>query len=445
MCYNAIDLGENSMRFLLELFNTWIYFRCVLNIGELFFCFTQRKWKYKKEILGIVVFLSTIIMLYADIGLKAIIYFASVFVVLCIWFKEKTKILLCFYLGVTIVIAMLSTLFEVITMQVLLFFGIEEISYVFRVVNLLIIFICIRIVGNYFITKYASGFKSISAKYWMLFTIILIVDAVVVLLLGDFVLNVLNAERKYIAIISYWCVVIGLLIQLVLLINTLVTRNVHKENEKLAKQFLESQNEHYQYLEKREHETKKFRHDIKNHLMLLENFMNNQKYDEAEEYLKTINQKVSTFSNQISVNNGIADAILNRFYTEAKEKGITLKVSGHFPMECYITAYDICTVFSNLLSNAIRAELEAEGKEVLVNIKYTNDKVLLTVENDYVNELYEVDGVFKTTKEDSIGHGYGLSNVKECVETNGGYLSIATENHRFKVMIMMLNEKEDML
>ena len=267
----------------------------------------------------------------------------------------------------------------------------------------------------------------------------------VLLLLGDFILNSLQAEYKYIPIFFYGCVVIGLFIQLVLLINTLVTRNVHKENEKLAKQFLESQNEHYQYLEKREHETKKFRHDIKNHLILLENMINTHKYDEAKEYLDMINDKVISFSSQISVNNGIADAILNRFYTEAKEKGITLKVSGHFPMDCYITAYDICTIFSNLLSNAIRAELEAEGKAVLVLIKYTEDKVLLTIENDYVNELNEVDGVFKTTKTDSLGHGYGLSNVKECAEKNGGYLSIATENHRFKAMVMMLNEKEGML
>ena len=223
------------------------------------------------------------------------------------------------------------------------------------------------------------------------------------------------------------------------------TRNVHKENEKLAKQFLESQNEHYQYLEKREHETKKFRHDIKNHLILLENLINNQKYDEAEAYLQTINEKVSTFSNQVSVNNGIADAILNRFYIEAQEKGIALKVSGHFPMDCYITAYDICTILSNLLSNAILAETESKGKEVLVNIKYTDDKVLLTVENNYAHELDEVDGVFKTTKKDSLGHGYGLSNVKECVEKNGGNISISTENQRFKVMIMMLNENEEML
>lgn len=406
------------MEFVLETINTIIYFGCVKNIGELFLNYKLKRLKYEKIFYIIIGIMVAGIMLYSNIGIDSIVHVMGILIVEYICFREDIKRLMGLYIGTTAVLSMLFMLFNVVLTEVSLLVDITDSYNITKIVSSFAVFVCIRLIGKYYNKKYESGLKSIDIKYWILFMLVLFIDSSVMVVIGDFILNTVQVQRRYIAIISYCGVVIGLLIQLVLLINTLVTRNVHKENEKLAKQFLESQNEHYQYLEKREHETKKFRHDIKNHLMLLESFMNNQKYDEAEEYLKTINQKVSTFSNQISVNNGIADAILNRFYTEAKEKGITLKVSGHFPMECYITAYDICTVFSNLLSNAIRAELEAEGKEVLVNIKYTNDKVLLTVENDYVNELYEVDGVFKTTKEDSIGHGYGLSNVKECVETN---------------------------
>ena len=433
------------MEFVLEFINTFVYFGCVINIGELFLDYRQRHIKSKTPILLIVALFASIIMLYPNIWSEIIIHAVSIVIVSCVCFQENWRNIFGLYIGTTAVLSVLSMLFNVISTEVLYFFEINDADNMANVINLIIILLCIRTIGKFYKEKYANGLKNIGAKYWALFIIIMFFDAFVLLLLGDFVLNDLQAERKYIPVFSYWCVVIGLLIQLVLLINTLVTRNVHKENEKLAKQFLESQNEHYQYLEKREHETKRFRHDIKNHLILLENLINNQKYNEAEAYLKTINEKVSTFSNQVSVNNGIADAILNRFYIEAQEKGIMLKVSGHFPMDCYITAYDICTILSNLLSNAILAETETEGKEVLVNIKYTDDKVLLTVENDYAHELDEVDGVFKTTKKDSLGHGYGLSNVKECVERNGGYVSISTENQRFLVKIMMLNENEEML
>ena len=425
---------------MLELINTLLYFLCVINIGELFLNYKRKNLKDEKRWLIAIVCISAIALLYSNVLLKIITHVVSVIVVGIVWFEENWKKYWGLYFGSAAVISMLSKLFDVISTELFVFIKITKTDSFVRVINLLFILLGIRILGKYYKDKYENGIKNIGTKYWILFIVIMFFDSSVILMLGEFILETIQVGRRFISVFSYWCVVIGLLIQLVLLINTLVTRNVHKENEKLAKQFLESQNEHYQYLEKREYETKKFRHDIKNHLLLMENLLNTQKYEEAEVYLNTINEKVSTFSNQISVNNGIADAILNRFYAESQEKGIILKVSGHFPMVSYISAYDICTVFSNLLSNAIRAELEAGGKEVLVNIKYTDNKVLLTMENDYAHELYEVDGVFKTTKEDSLGHGYGLSNVKECVEKNGGYMSISTENQQFKVMIMMLNE-----
>lgn len=433
------------MIFILEFANTLIYFLCVIAIGELFLDYKRKYVNNKKLFLLSIVLLTTMLMTYPNDWSRIFFHVTSVIFTEKIWFDEKWKEIIGLYIGSTIVLSILAMLLDVISTEAIIFLQMKDIDNIVSIINLIFILLSIRAIGKYYKEKYANGLKNIGARYWVLFIVIMFFDASVILILGDFILSTLQAERRYLSVFSYWCVVIGLLIQLVLLINTLVTRNVHKENEKLAKQFLESQKEHYQYLEKREHETKKFRHDIKNHLILLENLINNQKYDEAEEYLKTINEKVSTFSNQVSVNNGIADAILNRFYIEAQEKGIVLKVSGHFPMDCYITAYDICTILSNLLSNAILAETEAEGKEVLVHIKYTDDKVLLTVENDYAHELDEVDGMFKTTKKDSLGHGYGLSNVKECAEKNGGYVSISTENQRFKVMIMMLNENEEML
>lgn len=433
------------MEMILELINTFVYFSCVISIGELFLEYRRKNLKRGKELLFGIGCISAIVLVYPNVLLKVIIHIASIIAVGKVWFQENWKSILGLYFGSAAVLSMLSKLFDVILKEILSLWKITDGDNIIRAVSWCFVLLVIWTLGLYYKDKYGNRIRNIGARYWVLFIVTMFFDASVIIMLGSFILDALEVERRFIAVFSYMCVVIGLLIQLVLLINTLVTRNVHKENEKLAKQFLESQNEHYQYLEKREHETKKFRHDIKNHLILLENMINAHKYDEAKEYLDMINDKVISFSNQISVNNGIADAILNRFYTEAKEKRITLKVSGHFPMDCYITAYDICTIFSNLLSNAIQAELEAEGKEVLVLIKYTEDKVLLTIENDYVNELNEVDGVFKTTKTDSLGHGYGLSNVKECVEKNGGYLSIATDNHRFMAMVMMLNEKEGTL
>ncbi len=70
---------------------------------------------------------------------------------------------------------------------------------------------------------------------------------------------------------------------------------------------------------------------------------------------------------------------------------------------------------------------------------------MLVLENDYIHELKIENGMPKTTQKKDLGHGYGLINVKECVEKNGGTILFCTDNYRFKVMISMINAKEELL
>ena len=64
---------------------------------------------------------------------------------------------------------------------------------------------------------------------------------------------------------------------------------------------------------------------------------------------------------------------------------------------------------------------------------------MLAVENDYKQDLEEENGVFFTTKEDKYNHGFGLENVKECVNRNHGQITIHTQNYIFKVLVCVDN------
>lgn len=431
------------MAYLMDFFENVTYVIFFLYIGQVFFEFNRRHNRYIIAYIVAILLLSTGLWIFLDVIGKGIVHSVSIIIILRLFFEEKYKLLISYYVGTSIVLSILLMLIEVVLSEIIGLLPFERLEDIILLLSNICLLLAVGLMGKFLHQKYIRNLRKIEVKYWVAFILILFFDASVLLLLGDFILNVFKAERQYLTVFSYWCVVIGILLQIVLLINTLVTRNVHKDNENLAKQFLENQKEHYLYLEKRELETKKFRHDVKNHLLVLESLINNQNYDEVENYLNTLSERVGSFNNRISVNNGIADAILNKFDVTAQENGITLNVKGHFPLDCYITAYDICTVLSNLLSNAIEAETVSKGKEVKVEIKYISDKVFIVVENDYQHKLERVEDTFKSTKVDAIGHGYGLSNVTECVEKNGGHVSISTENNRFKVMIMMLNEKEE--
>ena len=287
--------------------------------------------------------------------------------------------------------------------------------------------------------KIKDKLQFIEKKYIALFLFVLIVDCIIVCILGDFVLNVYVSNNQFSFLFFYILVVIGIFFQLFLVIALILSRNLYREKEVLARQYLNDQKQHYEYLKQRERETKKFRHDLKNHMYLLSNMYIQGNLEDFLAYMEQINKKIGSFGNPISVNNEIADAIFNKFYYEGKKQNILFNVQGHFPSDCSIQAYDLCTILSNLLSNAMQAQTECEGGTIEVSIRYTDREITIKIENHYLQEPLQTEGIFQTRKMDKENHGFGLENVKECVEKNHGQIMIKTGNNRFEVMLSLHN------
>ena len=289
------------------------------------------------------------------------------------------------------------------------------------------------------ILKTKHGLKDVAFQYHILLLLIIIMDSVCISFLGGFIAEQLNAERKWIIEFVYIFTILGVFVQLGLLIAMILSRDEHKEKEALNAKYLEEQVAHYDYLKNREQETRKFRHDMKKHMLVLRNLYDTGKIEQFEEYFNTISQRITDFGNQISVGNDIADAIINQYAQEAAEDGIKLNVEGHFPANCYIASVDICTIFSNLLSNAIRAEKDANGNEVQLIIRNLDNEIFVEVRNDYITELKRTGERFISTKQDRANHGLGLQNVQECVEKNNGMMHITTNNQIFDLKLNLKN------
>ena len=97
---------------------------------------------------------------------------------------------------------------------------------------------------------------------------------------------------------------------------------------------------------------------------LISNLAKNHEYDKIDEYIEQMHERIDTFGNLITVQNSIVDAIINQYYARAEQSGVTMEVKGRFPMDCNIDTYDLCTIFSNVLSNALEAALETDEKYV---------------------------------------------------------------------------------
>lgn len=149
--------------------------------------------------------------------------------------------------------------------------------------------------------------------------------------------------------------------------------------------------------------------------------------------------KVEKLGNNITVQNGIVDAMLNQYYTKALQCGIRMEVKGRFPIDFEMDVYDICTIFSNILSNAIEAAMETEEKYVSVECRYNDTNIIITVKNSFSREQRNAGALLKTRKGDLDYHGYGLENMMDSVHKYNGISDIETKDNMFILSIVFNN------
>lgn len=212
----------------------------------------------------------------------------------------------------------------------------------------------------------------------------------------------------------------------------------YKRENILKDKYLMMSRNYYEGLEAHIREVRSLRHDMKNHISLVENRIQNCKYKDAEDYLQEI-QSHQEWKNKprVEVGNDLVNAVLSDGIGRSEE--IQFKSEGILPPQMAISDFDLCTIFSNLLSNSIEAckKLTKLERQILLQIKVYENKLFINMENP-VEEEVPIDklGTF-TSKEDKKDHGYGIYNIKETVEKYGGEIDFYLKDNKFQVRILI--------
>ncbi len=210
------------------------------------------------------------------------------------------------------------------------------------------------------------------------------------------------------------------------------------EQKKEIEKFLELQKSHYEYLNEKEYETKKFRHDLRKHMALIKDIVKEGKYELLEGYIEEIDQKVDMLVNKVTVHNDITDAIINHYYSIACCKGINMEVVGRLPEKFNVSTFDLCVIFSNLLINAIEAAKDTDEKKIKLICGFNDDgEIFINLSNTYSVAVHMDKGKIITTKSNKDLHGFGLENVCDSVNKYDGVIDIFEKEEEFHVEIML--------
>lgn len=187
-------------------------------------------------------------------------------------------------------------------------------------------------------------------------------------------------------------------------------------------------------------EVRSIKHDMQAHLLVLQYCLEDGKYEEAKKYLQTMRSKDfgESVERDINVGNSLVNEIIKEYLAKSVDK-ICFFYKGELPKKTIVADYDLCTIFSNLISNAVEAcqKLRSTEKEIHMKIS-TDEENLRIIMRNPVEWIVEKNMLGNgTTKEDKASHGYGLSNVRAVVEKYNGELKYICEDHFFSVEIVL--------
>lgn len=188
---------------------------------------------------------------------------------------------------------------------------------------------------------------------------------------------------------------------------------------------------HVEEVERLYSDLRRFRHDMGNHLMTLEELYGRGEYEEAGRYAENMRTKVQEISTEICSGNPVTDAVLSIRRREMEEKGISFCCEFRYPPKGGLDAFDLSIILNNALANAVEASVREQRREIILCSRPVKNMYIIEAANVFTGSLH-VDaqsGLPLTTKTEE-GHGFGLSGIRHVARKYYGDVEIGVEDYR---------------
>ena len=197
----------------------------------------------------------------------------------------------------------------------------------------------------------------------------------------------------------------------------------------------ETEREYYDEINRRYNESRKIRHDINNHLLAVSALIERGSIDEAKRYIAEVSEQSDLVAMPVKTGRNVLDALLFKKTEQAAEKGCKIAFEIDCPISGSVSDYDLCTIFGNIIDNAIDAV--SVGCSISVKIGKQLEMLYISCENPFSGELKRRGDRILTTKKDFAAHGFGIMRVRELARRYGGEVNITAENGVFLIEILL--------
>ena len=185
------------------------------------------------------------------------------------------------------------------------------------------------------------------------------------------------------------------------------------------------QEHYYAQLHEEQNETRAMFHDINKYLQAMRALVNGANSEAATHVLLEAQALYNGLVSVVDVGNPVISIILNEYKTIIEEKEISFSYDVSVPKELNVSAVDAYVILGNTLDNAIAAciDLPKHERYIHLQLRVYRNIIYYQLQNPFLPDER------KHTK--GKNHGFGLQNVRRCVEKHKGEMIITKENGIF--------------
>lgn len=193
----------------------------------------------------------------------------------------------------------------------------------------------------------------------------------------------------------------------------------------------------YQALYKAYNENRMLYHDFKNHMLVINQLIHENRDEEALEYICTYVNRTLSLNYGVESGCRIIDIIVNCKIAEATEKAINFEYEIDFVGEIDIQDIDICALLANLLDNAIEACEKLENRKgwIYLKISRKNNMLFIILENSIIENNKDKIDFFKSTKKNKVCHGLGTKSIDNVIQKYDGFKECNIQNEKIQIYI----------
>lgn len=213
---------------------------------------------------------------------------------------------------------------------------------------------------------------------------------------------------------------------------------VFAERAKQAEAINDLQKNQYTLLKKRIEETRIARHDLRQHLNLIQAYLDKGDRTALKNYLESYQKSLPADTAELYCNHYAIDIIVRYYAQQAKTNNINFYTKLDLPDTLAVSEPDICVIIGNLLENAVEACQRQKNTNKFIQIcgQIIGEKaVSLTIDNSCEEAPKQKGPYYLSTKRDEIGTG--LVSVHHIAEKYDGVVNFDYKDGVFYTSVLL--------